>query len=194
LQHYQWVQLFSVYIDMDPHHEPYRTMPSFARTLRGGGVLPIEYHYGRSPGATGGGWAFRREAFDAVGGMLDTCILGSGDWHMAFGLAGKTNWAVETNRCTSGYIESLRLWCDRARAIRRSVGVVENTFVHYWHGRKARRCYGTRWKILQDHDFDPRVDLRYDWQGVLTWAGNKPALEEAVRRYFRDRDEDSTEL
>ena len=40
----------------------------------------------RSVGATGGAWAFRRSALEAVGGLLDICILGHGDWSIAFGL------------------------------------------------------------------------------------------------------------
>ena len=40
------------------------------------------------PGAPGGCWAFRRESFEVCGSLLDTCILGSGDHHMALGLVG----------------------------------------------------------------------------------------------------------
>src|SRR5262249_54458516 len=31
----------------------------------------------------GGAWAYRREAWDAVGGLMDKCICGAADHHMA---------------------------------------------------------------------------------------------------------------
>jgi hypothetical protein len=81
----------------------------YRATLRAAAAKPYGY-YGWQPGlvpakgagwtvgATGGAWAFRRPAFDAVGGLLDTCILGSADWHMAFGLAGAGSGIEEKHR------------------------------------------------------------------------------------------------
>src|SRR5271169_472990 len=76
LQHFDFVQLFSTYSDLSAEQRPYRVMPGFAwcslhgRAGKGGSSYPYGYGYG-SPGATGGAWAFRRSAFDAVGGLLD---------------------------------------------------------------------------------------------------------------------------
>ena len=200
LQHFDFVQLFSSYTDLSAKHTPYRVMPSFAWTLLRAArpsVTPACYPYGSSvggPGATGGAWAFRRGAFDAVGGLLDVCILGSADWHMAFGLAGRPNPAPEANRCSRGYVEAVRRWQTRAAVLRQNIGCVENHAIHHFHGSKVFRGYGERWKILRDRDFNPEVDLVRDWQGIWQLAGNKPGLRDEIRAYFRARNEDDPGL
>ena len=200
LQHFDFVQLFSSYTDLSAKHTPYRVMPSFAwAMLHGGrpGVKPACYPYGSStggPGATGGAWAFRRSAFDAVGGLLDVCILGSADWHMAFGLAGRPNPAPEANRCSRGYVEAVRRWQHRAAVLQQNIGCVENHAIHHFHGSKVFRGYGERWKILRDRDFNPEIDLVRDWQGIWQLAGNKPRLRDEIRAYFRARNEDDPGL
>jgi hypothetical protein len=193
-------------------------MPSFAynyvnrasnseyRTaLRAAAAAPYGY-YGAGPaakagkpavfavGATGGAWAFRRSAFDAVGGLLDTCILGSADWHMAFGLVGAVDSAAELKWCSKGYVQSVMRWQERAAVLKQNIGCVQNHAIHYFHGSKVSRAYGSRWRVHLDNNYDPRIDIARDWQGVYQLTGNKPALRDQIRAYFRDRNEDSTEL
>lgn len=204
LQHFDFVQLFSTYSDLSAEYRPYRVMPSFVwghwhhrghHGEHGDRGRGRGYPYGPgSPGATGGAWAFRRRAFDAVGGLLDVCILGSADWHMAFGLAGKINTAPESTHCSQGYVDAVRRWQERARVIDANIGYVENHAIHNFHGSKVFRAYGDRWKILRDHDFDPAKDIVRDWQGVWQLAGNKPRLRDDIRRYFRGRNEDDPGL
>jgi hypothetical protein len=63
-----------------------------------------------SPGAVGGARAFTREAFDAVSGMLDACICSSGDWHMAFGLVGRSSGSRELKSTHANYAAAIRAW------------------------------------------------------------------------------------
>ena len=218
LQHYDFVQLYSSYSDLSPAHRPFRMMASFAynyvngaadsdyrATLRAAAAKPYGY-YGAQPGvgaakgaawpvgATGGAWAFRRSAFDAVGGLLDTCVLGSADWHMAFGLVEAVDAAAELKWCSKPYVDSVLRWQARAAALKKNIGYVDNHAVHYFHGSKTSRAYGSRWRILLDNNFDPRTDIARDWQGVYQLTGNKPRLRDQIRTYFRDRNEDSREL
>jgi hypothetical protein len=199
LQHHQFVQLFSSYADLTGHmptswagDRPYRMSSSFAwnylhqaefRTamerrsknkayagatyarLPEGTMFP----FGMAPGATGGGWAWRRQAFTTMGGLLDTCILGSGDWHMAFGLAELTNVAAEMKRCTKAYMSKVLQWQERAQQLKfhpgkSAIGCIDQHAIHHFHGSKTRRQYGDRWKILQNHAFDPDRDITRDWQ------------------------------
>jgi hypothetical protein len=210
LQHHDFVQLFSAYSCLSDRHAIVSTMPSFAASFaRAGGALrewqggwcAPAYSSGRAGakalpaiGATGGAWAFRREAFDAVGGLLETCILGSGDWFMAFGLAGEpagSDVMLKGRPYTRGYFDSVRHWQARAAsAIRGNIGVVDCLAIHHWHGPMGRRGYGTRDQILVDHAFDPTVDVFRDWQGLLQLTPAKPRLRDAVRRYFLSRSED----
>jgi hypothetical protein len=203
---------------LSAEHRPFRMMASFAynyvkgaansdyrATLRAAAGATYGY-YGSLPakagakpaawsiGATGGAWAFRRSAFDAVGGLLDTCILGSADWHMAFGLVQAVDDAAELKWCSKPYVDSVLRWQARAAVLKQNVGYVDNHAIHYFHGSKVSRAYGSRWRVLLDNHFDPRTDIARDWQGVYQLAGNKPRLRDQIRAYFRDRNEDSPEL
>lgn len=209
LQRYDWVQMFSTYSDLSPSHRPMRLLRSFAHKFTNGEIpndvisgLAAEGCYGsggkhhgrKSVGTTGGAWAFRRNAFNAVGGFLDTCILGSGDWHMAFGLAGEVDNhpnVAETSQCGVRYAESIKNWQRRAaRATRRNVGVVDCHALHYFHGSKKLRGYGERWKILRDNDYDPSRDIFRDSHGVLQLDSDRIKLRDDLRRYFDSRTED----
>ena len=210
LQHYKWVQLFSGYAVMSPTHKPIEARPSFAYAYHQyfGGKLAAhktgkraEYgdqKHGRNttPGATGGAWAFTKPALAATGGLLETCVLGAGDWYMSFGLIGNdVDGHPEAISCGAAYTESIRKWQTRAyTALHGSIGYVDSFCTHGWHGDRKNRGYGNRWHILRDFEFDPATDLVKDQQGLFHWTGNKPKMYDAVNRYFLSRSEDDTEM
>src|SRR5713101_335708 len=200
-------------------HRPYRMSTSFAwnflhqteflgsrRGRRGGTdtyyapLQPTEaFPFGHPPGATGGAWSWRRDAFNIVGGMLDTCILGSADWHQAFGLVQATNVAAEMRRCTGSYVDTVLNWQARAAKLNRiegrsPMGCIDNFATHAFHGSKSLRAYGERWALLQKWDFNPTSDIARDYQGLWRWTGNKPGLRDEVARYFIERSEDGALL
>ena len=223
LQHYDFVQLFSTYADITGEtatswrgHRPYRLNSTFAwnylhqeefRTdqLRRKGpsgdpgyyvkMQPSkEFPFGFWPGAPGGAWAWRRSAFDTVGGLLDTCILGSGDYHMAAGLAMLTDTHAEMKLPLAGYLRAISEWRDRAAQLHGNIGCVDNFAVHNWHGNKLSRGYGDRIDILRNFGFDPYRDIQRDWQGLWKWDGRKPKMRDAARKFFIYRDEDEATL
>jgi hypothetical protein len=228
LQHHSFVQLFSTYSDLTGEtatsnmgHRPYRMSTSFAwnyshqneflksraqKTARGtrdsyakAQQTSATFPFGHAPGATGGAWAWRKDAFDTVGGMLDTCVLGSADWHMAFGLVHATNVASEVRRCTQPYVETLLNWQSRASRLndiagRSPMGCIDNFATHAYHGSKVLRAYGERWLILRKWNFNPATDIARDCQGLWRWTGNKPGLRDDVARYFVERSEDGAAL
>ena len=221
LQHYQFVQMFSTYCDLTHDHKPLRILKSFGSRFVSGELTPevlrrikkgapqTEVMYDTSLGGkdtktrggigtTGAAWAWRREAFNAVGGLLDTCILGSGDWHAAFGLVGQPDIhpnVREMNSVGQQYTESIKVWQNRAsRYVNKNVGCVDCHAIHHFHGSKVLRKYEHRWKILRDHDFNPYVDIYKDYQGIYQLAQNKPGLRDAIRNYFKSRNEDDISL
>ena len=212
LQHYDFVQLFSTYTDLTAvgygGHQPYtKVSKSFARTyIDNGNKLPdnnarhseagffVDTAYGTPwipVGATGGAWAFRRSAFDTVGGLLDQAILGHGDWFMAFGLVSlPTQGDIANAKFHSHYTAMITEWQNRAAQLKSNVGVVDQFAVHHFHGSKQKRGYGTRDQVLVKHQFDPIADIRRNSQGIYELTGNKPALRDAIRRHFISRSED----
>lgn len=192
LQHHPFVQLYSNLIYLSASHRPHRMMSSFAwNWLNKRGMCRADQD---SPGAVGGAWAFTREAFDSVGGMLENCICGSGDWHMAFGLVGRSSGSRELKATHPNYAASIRAWQERAKALRSDIGCIDHLALHHWHGALQKRGYGSRVSILVDNAYDPLVDIAYDCQGVLSLTGSKPQLRDDLRAYFRSRNEDSLEL
>src|SRR5207249_1081283 len=133
LQLRRWVQMFSTYSDLSHDHRPIQTLPGFGYALEHGLDTKGKAvgRYGR-PGSPGGAWAFRREAFDQVGGLLDTCILGSGDWHMAAGLAQLPVSHPDTSQCGEAYRRHIRVWQERAKAANRDIGYVDCHAVHHF--------------------------------------------------------------
>lgn len=213
LQHFPWVQPFSSMVDTNDLHHSFKPWPSFAYRyhrdhfeMPGGYALPFQkprgecymphhrhHHKGsRWAGATGGGWAFTRETFEDCQGLLDTCVLGSADWHMSWALVTPGDeMHPDILNCGNGYVRSIVEWQQRAwKAVQGRIGYVDNLALHYWHGPRSKRGYEWRWQILRDHDYNPTTDLVVDSQGLHKFAGNKPRLELEFGRYMRSRNED----
>ncbi len=156
-----------------------------------GECTPIEL---QGHGYPGGAWGYRRDAWDAIGGLLDRCIVGGADHHMAQGLLCLKQ-AGEPADLSPPYARYIKMWQTRAqRAIQRDVGLVPGLAVHYWHGPYGSRKYGERWKILQRNKYDPYADVHQDAKGVLNLSGNKPQLRDELRAYFLGRMEDTVDL
>jgi hypothetical protein len=200
LQHYQMVQLWSQYQFLNADHELMGTNYSFAQGYldgRNDPVLRAAYPYpvpGQRVGSPGLAWAWRREAWDLVGGLLDTCILGSADTHMAWGLIDGLTDTVVDPRFSPAYRAGIYAWQDRARALHKNVGVVKGAALHHWHGPLVARKYGRRNQILIDGQFNPETDLRPDWQGL--WQlhvhdARTIQLRDQLRAYFSERNEDA---
>jgi hypothetical protein len=190
LQHHPWVQLYSSLAYLGPDYRPHRIMPSFAWNWlhdRSRCVADAD-----TPGAVGGGWAFTSDGLEATGGLLEVCILGSGDWHMGFGLVGRSSGRRELEATPAGYGNAVRAWQTRAAALDANIGCVPNHAVHFWHGMLRKRGYGERVDILVNNAYDPTTDVCHDSQGVLRLTGNKPKFRDDIRSYFRSREEDES--
>jgi hypothetical protein len=151
---------------------------------------------GQSWGQPGGAWAYRREALDQCGGLLDFAILGSADSLMAYAMLNHLGQYLEHENFSPGYKAELFEWQRRALpAFRQNIGVVRTGACHYWHGSVNDRRYGLRNSILKDNGFDPRRDLKRDTQGVwrLHDDGSQRyvRLRDGIRSYFAGRNEDS---
>lgn len=208
LQVYKFVQMFSHAHDLDSNYDKIQEHRSFMDCYLQGVLASTRLkggYYGA--GGYGGGklatvnlwhpgfaWAARRDALDAVGGMVDFSILGAADNHMAHALVGCVEESIHPGMHPR-YRERLLEWEAQAEAkIRRQVGVVSGLLLHNWHGPKADRRYWDRWKILVDNGFNPDVDINYDSQGMLQLVDRGTLrsiqLRDDIVRYFQARNED----
>lgn len=192
LQHFDAVQMFSNLSYERHNHRVHGTLDGFAFLHCNGNDYPLSYGH---KGAVGGAWAFRRSAFEKLGGLLDCCILGSADWHMAFAMAMREDVHPDMNlKAAPEYLKAINRWRTRAAVLKGNIGYVEGHAIHHWHGPMAKRGYTWRSRILTGNQFDPLEDLTYDHQDVLHLADNKPKLRDDIRAYFRQRHEDSIDL
>lgn len=197
LQHHSFVQLFSSYTNISGEalgtgHRPIGGANGFAfNYVANGYQVPKSLDY-KHCGAPGGAWAFTREAFDAVGGLLDRAVLGSGDWYMAWALIGGSGLEMHKDRgYHPDYVQYVRAWEKQASVLKQNVGYVDCFAIHGFHGPMVKRGYSTRNSILIREQYSPVTDVMHDWQGVLQLSPTKPRLRDSIRRYFLSRSEDA---
>lgn len=196
LQHHKMVQMFSQAHDISSDYEIVNESRSFMwcyyndtpEITKAGYYYPaaVKGQYYWHPGFA---WAARREAIDAVGGLIDWAILGNADYLMALILTGKP---LPTLSYLGVHGERwIKNWQQRAdQHIKCDIGFVKGLLLHHWHGPKVNRAYKTRNKILTESKFDPEIDLKRDSQGLWQLSGNNIKLRDGIRQYFRNRNED----
>lgn len=201
LQHYAVIQPWSHCIDLGPSEETFATHNSFcSEYMRNHDLVPGDNsYYGSRKNFPHSGyvWAARRSAINNLSGLLDTAILGAGDFHMAWGLIGK---AVDTFHAgvTQGYKNPILAWEERALFyVKKNIGCMPGTILHYFHGKKRDRKYQSRWQILVENAFDPSTDLIRDYQGLWRLRvtnERQQKLRDGIREYMASRNEDSIDL
>lgn len=204
LQHHQVVQMWSESVDLAPNHESLKGFRSFMWCYQHPDEVdpPTGYYANRDrqmPNSfywhPGFAWAARREALDALGGLIDWSILGGGDLFMARALVGQLNSGGLPKSLGKAGVRWMLEWQHRAeRHIRRDVGYVDGLITHYWHGAKKNRRYRDRGQILTAAHFDPEVDLKRDTQGLWQLTDRSRELRDGIRAYFRQRNEDGMEI
>jgi hypothetical protein len=178
------VQLFSHCLDMDHQENTMRVFHGFGYQYETGKKYTTQGVNYWHPGFA---WACTRKAYDAMGGVFDVGILGSGDNQMALAFIGSDKGA-QTD-LTPGYRAQLHAFTRRVRNVR--LGYVPGVIRHYTHGSNQNRRYMDRWKILVKHCYDPCVHVTHDDFGMLVPTPEcPPELLTDIQRYFAERLED----
>jgi hypothetical protein len=197
LQHYPVVQMFEDAIDLGPKGEVMAAYSSFASSINKGipygtkGDVYAGKGYVHHPGYA---WAYTKDAFNHLGGLIDFAVIGAGDHHQALSYIGEATKSLPGG-IHQNYVNMVLEWQSRAKEhhIMNNIGYVPGTLAHHWHGKKNNRKYIDRWAIIQKHQFDPMTDIKKDYQGLhqLTVPGYR--MRNDLRDYFRQREEDSIE-
>ncbi|CAF4175519.1 unnamed protein product [Rotaria sp. Silwood2] len=150
-------------------------------------------------------WAMRRTTFDAMGGLLDFSILGSGDIHFAYALINRIEETIPDG-IDEDYQTLAKVWGQRIAQIAGNgsfVGYIPVNICHYWHGNRVDRGYFDRWTILERCQFSPLKDLEKNNQtGLLRLTDysrseeveakkRSESIEKMIISYFRSRNEDN---
>lgn len=203
LQHYHVVQMWQHAVNLGPGLEVTngKVAQGFAYcylnnipTAKYDGRGNISYGTFWHPGFA---WAMTREAWDHLGGLLDICILGAADYHMAYALIGRAretlDWSMSKGRgYHPNYKNMILAWQHHAETyVKRDIGYVPGTILHHWHGKHKDRKYNERWLTLVNNQFDPMVDIKRDAQGLWQLCTTKWKFRDELRAYARARNEDS---
>jgi hypothetical protein len=198
LQTHAVVQMWRHCVDLGPDGEIMGTHESFAHG-RAEGERAARYGYNTTTMHTGYAWAARLDAFEAIGGLFDQAILGSGDSIVANAIVGTVTAAVPRGSSASYARAALEYQRLCAAHVRGNLGCVGGTILHAYHGDKKARQYNTRSDILVGNGFDPAVDIRKNRHGVWEFVYDLPhrraaveRMRDAIRLYNRNRNEDAT--
>ncbi|MCA9091092.1 MAG: hypothetical protein KDA90_20915 [Planctomycetaceae bacterium] len=130
-------------------------------------------------------WAASRQVLRP--GFYPFSVLGGGDADMLDAFAGidrtarRSTWSPGRQQCYRNWSQAVG---------RQSLGHLEGTIYHLWHGAPRNRQYVERYRILERYGFDPMTDLYPDENGLQAWVGNKPRLISEIRQFFETRKED----
>ncbi len=189
LQTYDVLQLFSQAVDFGPKKQTMQVHTGFAYShCMGYTWKPPGYgKYWHS----GYAWGISRRMYEQLGGLLDFCILGSADHHMAMAMIGQVDQSLNAALHPT-YVEWVRTFQERCDMyLKQNIGYVNGTILHEFHGSKKNRFYRERWLILTENRFDPLHDLKRDAHGLWALEPSRHKLRDDIRRYFRARNEDS---
>ena len=199
LDHYDFIQMFSQATSLGPNHEILWSHDSAFKHWRKQkppvckGDIPLSDLGGGHPGLA---WAARIDALENLGGLMDRCVHGSGDSHMANALRGDVHtYYLENGNTPAAFTAMLDEWqakCDQY--IKRNVGYIDGVANHFWHGNYDNRGYNTRWDIICFHQFDPYNDIVLTGNGLYGFAGNKPDFVQDLRLSMIARNDDENTI
>ena len=185
------VQMFKTAANLGPDEEVYRLDRGFAWCILSDAKTQTGKYTDLHPGFA---WACSRKAYEAMGGLIDWAILGSGDRHMALALIGDAEGSAPGG-IHSDYKERLKAFGQRCKASNLRLGVINGTILHHWHGRLADRKYRERWNILVTNEYNPSQDVcRSHRCGLLQFTETGKRLVPEFYDYFQGRKEDTATL
>jgi hypothetical protein len=189
LQRWSIVQMFRDAVNLGPKGEVLSKRTSFGYMFNTGQDYKCKGYDYWHPGFA---WACTRKAYRDMGGLLDFSILGNGDHHMALCLIGKYEISVPKGMGPefTAMVKNYQDMIERKELLY-SVGYVDGTIMHYFHGKAKDRGYVDRWQILIKNNYNPTTDISLDERGLYKLNDNKPLLRIGCMRYFEQRNEDS---
>lgn len=187
LTRFDIVQLFTTCFDLDWNENPMSIWQSYGYKYCHGKTFKQEkgFNYWHC----GYAWACTRTYWNAIGGLYDRSILGSGDYILSQSILKRSAYIIHQN--LSGFKKEIKDYYEYNLCNDIKVGYIPTNINHYFHGSKINRKYIERNEIFIRNNYDPSVHVMYDEAGVLVPS---PAMSEEfisdINAYFRQRNED----
>lgn len=187
--HKDVVQTFSHAVDMDKDESAMRIFTSF------GYQHVKKQKFNKNPENfwhPGFAWAITRKAYERIGGLYESAILGSGDNIMSLSLINNGLKGINVGS-SDEYKKTIEDFQKKMRTLR--LGYVPGVIRHYFHGSKKNRAYNERWKILMDNGYSPQNHIMRNKDGLLIPTKECPKeMLEQINTYFHERNEDEFNL
>jgi len=194
LQHHRIVQMWNNCVDLGPKHEALDTFTSFAKCFTDGLPMKATWDKDYTFPHPGFAWAARLDFLKQMGGLIDFAILGSADAHMCWALLGRVSDSFH-GYIHQSYKNACLEWQKKAMKFGQfDIGVVDTSMFHFWHGKKKDRKYVERWEILVKNNFNLVTDIIKDGCGLYKLKDECISLKNDIRKYFKQRNEDSIDL
>ena len=188
-----FIQLFETVMEMNSFHTfSFNNASSFGFKHQ---QSPQEWYWEKFDRHVGLAWACKREAFDAMNGLFELGIIGSGDYYMALSMANKVDAYFEkmikasyknVNKEFYFKIKEFELkWISN----RFKFSYINGNVEHHWHGDLRDRQYNTRRWILSKHRYNPMKDLIRDDQGLMELSKVGERIHQDLKKYFLSRNE-----
>lgn len=197
LQRHKVVQMWETAVDLDPTYRPLQHKDTKESVVQSFGYCYTQYGIKNRAAISyttkwhpGYAYALRREVYEAMGGLYEISIMGSGDDQMAWAFAGDDKRGTHGAVTKSYGDESFKHLKRIREEVRGDLGYVQGLILHYWHGTKASRRYVERWNILVENKYDPLKDLIKREDGLLELTGDNVGLRDGIRKYFSLRNDD----
>lgn len=155
-------------------------IPSCASSVLrlGTGSLPFPF----VRGSVGIGLAVRSEILKQCP-LYDGLIVGGGDHLNLFAGYNALPHFVQllSKQQNQHILEWKQAWFD---LVKNSIGAVDQTVYHYYHGSQLGKNKQNRQYILANHNFNPLQDIVLNTDGVFEWNTANQDLIKAVDNYF----------
>lgn len=180
-----FVQLFTHCIDMNYDKTIMNIFTSFGYQYCNNFKKGVGTNYWH-PGYA---WACNRTAYDKIGKIYDSAILGAGDNIFSHAFINLAVNVLKTGM-SQEYINHVNLSLqDKITGVK--LGYVPGSIKHYFHGSKQNRNYITREDILIKYQYNPYTDITYDANGLIVPTDNLPKeFWDDIMNYFKSRNED----
>jgi hypothetical protein len=201
LKQYQMAQLFSRSVDLRPgetdisaEHQHYAQ--GLIARIESKGISALErqskYSWGhpRREVMPGLAWCIRRDVIDQHG-FYDAMIMGAADRMLLHAAYGEISQIPTTVGMTEPHFAHYLKWAQPFyNTVQGSVGYIDHTAYHLWHGEIPNRRYWDRHDAVVKMGFDPATDIKHGDNGAWQWARPRPELEHYCIDYFQQRLED----
>ena len=178
------VQLFVNVFDMNFNEETLNIYTGFGYQYCKGLIKGMGINYWH-PGYA---WACNRSAYDQMGLLYQSGILGAGDNILSHGFV-----EHETNSLKPGmtqmYLDDVKRFQDKIKGLK--LGYIPGSIRHFFHGTKENRNYWGREDILIKYMYDPNTFIELNSDGLIVPSKIVPSnFIIDIFDYFKNRNED----